>query len=123
MLLAANYITATVTDEYGTPIPGANVFYETTKNGTITNNAGQFSLPAERGNLVVSFVGLQTKTFATAGSVPSTIVMSDSVELLDDVVVTPLKKNAGKIIAVVGTLALITGVIAYNQPKTANVTL
>ncbi len=123
-MLLSNYITATVTDEYGTPIPGANVYFQGSKNGTITNANGQFSIASENDTLVVSFMGLETKSYANAANVPATIVMKENVNMLGDVVVTDKKKsNAGKIIAGVTALALITGVIAYNQPKTANVTL
>ncbi len=46
------------------PLPGANIVIKGTTTGTITNSSGEFSLsvPSNKGTLVISFVGYETKS-------------------------------------------------------------
>lgn len=59
-------ISGTVTDENGSPLPGAAVVEKETNNGTITNTNGLFSINVDRANvvLVFSFVGYEQQEVA-----------------------------------------------------------
>ena len=79
----------TVCDTGGIPIPGVFVFVQgNSGSGTLTDNLGQFSISAPLGStLVFSCLGYED---ATAQAVPSSslrIVLTDSADILDDVVV------------------------------------
>ena len=52
-----------VLDENGDPVIGASVFEGETKNGTITNSDGNFSLEVAKGaKLKISYLGYTTAT-------------------------------------------------------------
>ena len=55
-------ITGRVIDNSGDPIPGVTVVIKGTTQGTITDQDGQFTLPAASGDdiLVFSFIGMKT---------------------------------------------------------------
>ena len=85
---AQNYITGKVVeqleDNSQTSIPGANVYWEGTTVGVVTNNKGFYSIiepdnyPA---TIVVSFVGYQTKTQIIKEWGNYNIILSSSIEL------------------------------------------
>lgn len=56
--------TGQVVDEKGNPLPGLNVLVAGTHSGTTTDHNGSFALetPNQKGTLVFSFVGYNTKT-------------------------------------------------------------
>jgi hypothetical protein len=61
---SSHTIKGTVTDENDAPLPFVNIFFITSKTGTITNNEGAFSLRFS-GNteiLIGSFIGYETQT-------------------------------------------------------------
>ena len=88
-----------VKDATGLPLPGAAVFVPGTTIGTITDEAGQFTLSAKAGTeLTVSFIGYEDKKF-NANKNFQEIVLDDSLTL-QEVVVTALgvareKKTVG----------------------------
>ena len=57
-------VTGTVTFENNQPLPGANVFWQGTETGTVTDSQGKFNLQLseESSVLVVSYVGFTTQT-------------------------------------------------------------
>ncbi|MFN4197411.1 MAG: TonB-dependent receptor domain-containing protein [Flavobacterium sp.] len=57
-------VTGTVTFENNQPLPGANVFWQGTETGTVTDAQGKFKLQLseESSVLVVSYVGFATQT-------------------------------------------------------------
>ena len=65
-LMAQNSITGTVTDDTGSPLPGASVVVKGTTTGVITDFNGKFTLsvPANAKTLVVSFVGMNNAEVA-----------------------------------------------------------
>ena len=83
-------ISGTVIDQNGEPVIGATVRIDGTGIGTITGVDGGYVLEANEGdNIVVSFIGLETQTFAVgAESTMPTVTLIDSANLLDDVVIT-----------------------------------
>ncbi len=56
---ASTFITGIVTNEKEELLIGASVFWKDTKQGTVTDTAGRFSLPARNAEntLVVNYVG------------------------------------------------------------------
>ena len=59
---AQNQIRGSINDKDGNPLPGVSVIIEGTNTGTITNEDGFFSIPAEIGQtLMIRFVGMKTQ--------------------------------------------------------------
>jgi len=85
-------VTGTVTSATdGTPLPGLSIIVKGTSIGTVTNSDGNYTLnvPAD-GTLVFSFVGFRTQEVAVQGRNVIHVVMEESVEALEEVIVTAL---------------------------------
>jgi TonB-linked SusC/RagA family outer membrane protein len=81
-------ITGTIKDHKGQPIPGVSVKVENTKNGTVTDNDGRFTLtkvPADA-ILVISYIGYIGQRVKVSGE-KMNIVLLENVNELDQVVV------------------------------------
>lgn len=87
--------TVRVVDDYGTPIPGAHVYFDQ-KTGTTTNFNGEASISADSGNkkVYISYVGFAPQGF-TLQNLPSTVKMTAG-ETLDEVIIDAPKKTAAK---------------------------
>ena len=84
-------ITGTVTDEDGLPLPGVNVLVQGTSTGTQTDFDGNYSIDAERGDILVfSFVGLETAEYTVGGTDNIDVVLKADSAQLQEVVVTAL---------------------------------
>ena len=86
-------ITGKVTDEYGAPLPGVNVIYQSEGIGVVTNNDGNYSImfSYEEGQKVVlsySFVGMKTQDLTYLGQKTIDVTMLPSIEILDEFIVT-----------------------------------
>src|SRR6478735_11210850 len=70
-------ITGTVTDESGNPLAFVSVVEKGTKNGTTTNEKGQFSLSVTSANpvLTVSYTGRQPQEIAVGANSNYTIAL------------------------------------------------
>ncbi|PST81691.1 SusC/RagA family TonB-linked outer membrane protein [Pedobacter yulinensis] len=95
-------VTGTVTGKSdGQPIPGVTVRITGKTVGSVTDNKGQFSIQAATGDLLTfSYVGLTPQSERVSGPGPLLIVLDDSGNKLDEVVVTALgiskeKKSLG----------------------------
>ena len=82
-------ITGTITDENGTPLPGANILEKGTTNGTQADFDGNFSIEVadENATLVVSYIGFATKEVRVSGQASLSVILEDSAAGLDEVVV------------------------------------
>lgn len=82
-------ISGTVTDEKGSPVPGATVMVKGTTVGTITDMDGNFShaVPADSKVLVVSFVGMKTKEIPVGNQQQFRIVLQEENVGIEEVVV------------------------------------
>ena len=82
-------ITGNVTDETGQPLPGAAVVVLGTTNGTITDNSGNYSIKAQKGNQIrFTFIGLAEKVVTVDnGTVFNVGMTADDKELGEVVVV------------------------------------
>ncbi|MBV7528589.1 SusC/RagA family TonB-linked outer membrane protein [Chitinophaga sp. sic0106] len=81
--------TGKVTDEKGSPIPGATIAVKGTKSGTATDPEGNYKLASIPANatLVISFVGYKTQEVSTAGKASADISLQPESSTLSDVVV------------------------------------
>ena len=86
-------ITGKVTSsDDGSPIPGVNVYFKGTQNGTITGTDGGYELSVESasGTLVFSFIGFAIQEISIDGRTTIDVVLEPSVQSLSEVVVTAL---------------------------------
>lgn len=71
------------------PVIGANVMVKGTTSGIITNIDGEFTLKAKKGDvIVVSYLGYESKEIIMTNVKTYTVELSESSELLGEVVVT-----------------------------------
>lgn len=86
-----NIISGKVTNETGTAIPGASVIIKGKTKGTFTNNNGEFSVEANRGDvLVFSSVGYQLKEVTIGRNNTINVQLTEVSKELSTVVVTAL---------------------------------
>ncbi|MNK59056.1 TonB-dependent Receptor Plug Domain protein [compost metagenome] len=78
-----------VTDQSGSPLPGATVMAKGTKTAVLTDFDGNFSIemPANVDRLVISYVGMETKEIGINNPTP-TVVLTEAGQNLKEVVVT-----------------------------------
>lgn len=91
-------VSGSVTDTTGEVLPGASILEKGTTNGTETDFDGKFNLNVSNTNavLVVSFVGYKTKEIPINGQSTLNIVLEESADSLDEVVVTALGLERNK---------------------------
>jgi len=82
-------ITGKITDENGLGIPGASILEKGTKNGSITDHDGNYtiSLKDENSVLVASYVGYLNKEITVGSSAVINIKLEVNLKKLDEVVV------------------------------------
>ena len=85
-------VTGTVTSATdGTPLPGLSIVVQGTSQGTVTGSDGNYAINApEDGILIFSFVGFRTQEIAVQGRSVINVSMEESIEALEEVVVTAL---------------------------------
>jgi iron complex outermembrane receptor protein len=93
-IFAQTNVTGVVIDSNNTPIPGANVVFDTT-TGSVSDFNGEFSIVVDAKppfTLTVSSIGFETMTLTVSDSDASvTVTLSDSENLLDEVVLSASK--------------------------------
>lgn len=83
-------VSGRVLDEDGLPIPGVTVSEDGTSNGTVTDMDGEFEFSVtdnENTTLIFSFLGFQTQEITLNGQTEFEIVLEESSEGLNEVVV------------------------------------
>lgn len=89
--LAQSIWSGKITDPNGEPIPGASILIKGTDSGTISDYNGDFKINAIEGaELIVSFVGYESKQLTIKSGEPLEIQLSEKPSQLDEVVVTAL---------------------------------
>lgn len=79
-------VNGVVKDKTGESVIGANVLIKGTTNGTITDFDGNFTLQANKNDiLVISFIGYQSQELPVSSQM--NITLSDDTQILEDVVV------------------------------------
>lgn len=82
-------VTGTVTDGDGLPLPGVNVIIRGTTTGTQTNFDGEYTIEAQKGDvLVFSFVGMQTAEYPVQDVTVIDVVLQPDAAQLEEVIVT-----------------------------------
>ncbi|WP_282074367.1 SusC/RagA family TonB-linked outer membrane protein [Maribacter aquivivus] len=85
---AQDVINGSVSDEQGTPIPGATILIEGTTKGAVADFDGIFSINSASGDvLVISSIGFKTKKVSVGASKNLKVVLVEDLALLDEVVV------------------------------------
>ena len=82
-------VTGTVTDENGSPMPGASIVEKGTANGTTTDFDGNFTLDISDQNavLVVSYIGFESKQLTVGNENQLIVQLQLDASQLDEVVV------------------------------------
>lgn len=81
-------VNGTVADQKGEPLPGVSVIIKGTTQGTITDFDGNYKVTAPSGSIVeFSYIGYKTQEFTINESRVLNVVLIESSELLDEVVV------------------------------------
>jgi TonB-dependent SusC/RagA subfamily outer membrane receptor len=94
-------ITGNVHSATGAGVAGASVYGKTSKRGTATDNAGNFTItvPQSESALTISSLGFVTKDVSIAGKTVIDVTLADDPKQLTDVVVTAygIKKETRKL--------------------------
>ena len=82
-------ISGKVTDSKGVPLPGANVFVNETKKGTLTDFDGNFNLKNVTANatLTISYLGYKNQEVLTQGKTVINVILQTETNSLDEIVV------------------------------------
>tara|TARA_R110002020_G_scaffold117986_2_gene269730 strand:+ start:583 stop:3597 length:3015 start_codon:yes stop_codon:yes gene_type:complete len=91
-------VTGTVVDGTGAPLPGASIVENGSVNGTQTDFDGNFSLAVSDPDAVlkVSYIGYNSQEVALDGRTTINVVLEESAEALQEVVVTALGIKSDK---------------------------
>lgn len=91
-ILAQQNVTGVVSSDLGDLLPGVTVLEKGTNNGTVTDFDGKFSLSVSGGEAVLefSFVGMNNKDVTVGIQTVINVILTESAEALDEVVVTAL---------------------------------
>ncbi|WP_422080764.1 SusC/RagA family TonB-linked outer membrane protein [Ulvibacterium sp.] len=83
-------VTGRITDESGVALPGANIIEKGTTNGVTADFDGNFSIEVSSENtiLIISYIGYATKEVVVNGQNSIEVMLQESSEGLDEVVVT-----------------------------------
>ena len=115
-------ITGTISDESGTPLPGANILEKGTTNGTQADFDGNFSIEVADNNaiLVVSYIGFTTKEVSINDQSNIAVILNEDAAGLDEVVVVgygSMKKSdlTGSVASIKGDKLLETPIISVDQ--------
>ena len=84
-------VSGVVTDKNGVPLPGVTVMLKGTTTGVATDMDGKFVLEipqTEQMVLVCSFVGMETREVTWQGEKELTVVLTEKIAEMDEVVVT-----------------------------------
>lgn len=113
-------VSGKVTDEKGEVLIGATVSELGTKNGTITDFDGHFNVSISKKNaqLVVSFMGYETRTIDIVGKTKLNVVLKTSEQTLQELVVVGY--GTQKKASVTGAISSINQTLLKQTP-TANI--
>ncbi|MDY7394311.1 SusC/RagA family TonB-linked outer membrane protein [Aureibaculum sp. 2210JD6-5] len=120
-MVAQTTVTGTITDATdGATLPGVNIIEKGTRNGVSSDFDGNYSIRVpDNATLVFSFVGYGTQEIAINGRSNIDVVMSESAEAMDEVVVTALgierdEKSLGYAISKVKAEDLVVAGVSTN---------
>lgn len=116
-------LSGTVSDAKGNPIAAVNVSIENSGKSTATDSAGKYNfsgLAEGEATLVVSFVGFKTARAKVniQGATTQDVIMEESPNVLDDVVVTGVVNPKSKIRSSVSVTTINPRQIEQSAPRT-----
>ncbi|MDO4309887.1 MAG: TonB-dependent receptor [Prevotella sp.] len=86
--VSAQTVKVTVKDSNGEPVIGASVIEKGTRNGGVTDFDGNISVKMQgKHPLVISYIGMKTKTVDPKGKTTLTVTLDDDAATLNDLVV------------------------------------
>ena len=86
--VSAQTVTGNVVDETGEAVIGATVMEKGTKNATVTDFDGNFTIKMESGKvLTISYIGMQSQDVNVAGKSSVNVVLKEDATTLQDVIV------------------------------------
>lgn len=101
-------VRGTIVEASGEPLIGVNVVEKGTTNGTVTDIEGRFELNVpSNAVLVVSYIGFDSQEIAVAGQSFLEIVLTESTEMLEEIVVVGYGTQRRE--AVTGSVASMSG--------------
>ena len=102
-------ITGKIVDEKDEALPGVSIVLKGTTTGTVTDFDGKFTMSIPAGNqiLEVSFVGMETQLVAVSGTTSINVVMKESAQALEEVIVVGYGQQRKE--SVVGAITQTTG--------------
>ncbi len=104
-----------VIDSKGTPIIGANVYEKGTKNGTITDLEGNFSVNVKQNSyLQISYIGFISQEVKPTSNM--TIILKENLEALEEVVVVGY--GTQKKVNLTGSVTSVSSDELQNRPVT-----
>ncbi|RZL48766.1 MAG: TonB-dependent receptor [Pedobacter sp.] len=111
-------VSGRVTSKDGQPIPGVSVLIQGTKTGVATNQNGEFRLkvPKAGTQLVFTLIGMTSQTIAVNNNEPINVVMADSANDLEQVVVVGYGTQKKSVIT--GAISQVKGSDLENMPVT-----
>ncbi|MDE6646536.1 MAG: carboxypeptidase-like regulatory domain-containing protein, partial [Prevotella sp.] len=78
MSMQAQSVAVNVKDSQGEAVIGASVVEQGTQNGGVTDFDGNFTIKLKAGKpIVISYIGMKTKTVDAKGKTAITVVMED----------------------------------------------
>lgn len=88
-IIAQQIITGTIKDNTGFPLPGTSIIVKGTDKGEVTDFDGQFTIEMDKtpATLVISYVGYIAKEIEITNQKKLDIVLEESQEKLDEVVI------------------------------------
>lgn len=111
-------LTGTARDKRtGEGLPGVNITIKGTSRGTVSDGDGRFSIPAQKGDvLVVSQIGMATQEITLADQSSLTIDIVESTRSLDEVVVVGYGQQSRRTLT--GSVASIDNTVLKSVPRT-----
>ena len=91
----AQTVKVNVKDSSGEAVIGASVIEKDTRNGGITDLDGNFTLKSTGKPVVISYIGMKTKTIDVKGKSSINVVLEDDNTTLNDIVVMLLGLTVG----------------------------
>lgn len=111
-------LTGTIRDKRtGEGLPGVNITIKGTSRGTVTDSDGRFSIPAQRGEvLVVSQIGMSTQEVPVGDQTTLTLDLAESARSLDEVVVVGYGQQSRRTLT--GSVASVDNTVLKSVPRT-----
>lgn len=93
--LARGYVSGTITDGDGSPLPGVNIVIKGTVKGTITDLQGKYMIKPNKGDvLVFSFIGYETVEVNVGKKNMINVIMAEATTQLNEVSISAYSVQA-----------------------------